>query len=130
MLQQNLDASDCTNRLLHSFRHHASPIQSVDQHRELRCGQINSTVTDRRPSELPLLQPLRHEHHTAAVPCQKFDSVPSLRAENKYVAAIGIRLKRFTDQRRQGVNRLPEVYTPCLRWSVKRLRRIPIAATY
>src|SRR6516164_8546299 len=43
MLQKNLDASDRTNRLLHSLRRHTGRIEAVEQHRELRRGQINNT---------------------------------------------------------------------------------------
>jgi hypothetical protein len=39
--------------VLHSFRRDASLIQSVSQHRELRCSQTNNAITDRRPSDRP-----------------------------------------------------------------------------
>src|SRR6516164_8660011 len=104
MLQQNLDVSYRTNRLLHRFWCHTGPIESVKKHRELRRGQMNNAVTDRRPGEPTLLKPLRHQHHAAAVPRQEFDSIRSLRAENKYVAPVWIGLERFAHQRRQCVD--------------------------
>src|SRR5215469_12040835 len=58
--------------------------------RELRRGQINNTVTDRWPGEPPLLQPLRHQHHAAAVPRQQLHSVRALRAKNEHIASVWI----------------------------------------
>src|SRR6516225_4603692 len=74
----------------------------------------------------------RHQHHATAVPRQQFDSIRSLRAENKHVATVGIGFERFTDQRRQGVNRLPEVDRLCgypdLEVGAKRDHRPPLTA--
>ena len=36
------------------------------------CGtQMHDAVADRRPREVSLVQPLRHQHHATAIPCQK-----------------------------------------------------------
>src|SRR5215472_13512645 len=90
MLQKKLDALDRTNRLLHRLRRHTGPIEAVEQHRELRRGQIKNTVTDRWPGEPPLLQPLRHQHHAAAIPRQQLHSVRALRAKNEHIASVRI----------------------------------------
>src|ERR1700758_3713164 len=110
MLQKNLDVSYRTNRWLHSFRCNTGPIESVDQHRELRRGQINNAIMDRRPGEPTFLQPLRHQHHAAAIPRQQLHSVRALRAENKHIAPVWIASKHLAHQCRQGVDRLPEIY--------------------
>src|SRR5215469_13873549 len=81
--------------------------------RELRRGQINNTVTDRWPGEPPLLQPLRHQHHAAAVPRQQLHSVRALRAKNEHIASVWIGSKHFAHQCGQGVNRLPEIDRLC-----------------
>src|SRR6516162_8307316 len=109
MLQQNLGVSYRADGLLHSIRRHPSPIESIQQHGELRCTQMNDTVADRRPGKPTLLQPLRDQHHAAAVPRQQLDPVRTLRAENKHVAAVWVGAQCFGDQRRKGMNRFPEV---------------------
>src|SRR5882762_3396488 len=49
---------------------------------------MHHSVADRWPSEASLVQPLRHQHHAAAIPCQKLHSVRALAAEHEDVAAV------------------------------------------
>src|ERR1700681_707889 len=55
------------------------------------------------------MQPLRHQHHAAAVPRQKLHSVRTLGAEYEHVAAIRVRTQCLAHQRRQRVHRLPQI---------------------
>src|SRR5262245_34269446 len=50
-------------------------------------------VANPRPS--PEGYPLRHQHHTAAVPGQQLHSIHALAAEHEDVAAIRVRVQRF-----------------------------------
>src|SRR6516165_2693880 len=70
---------------------------------------MHHTVTDRRPGEMPFVQPLRYKHHAAAVPRQKLHSVGTFGAENEDSAVIRTRVERFAHQRRQRMYRLAKV---------------------
>src|SRR6516165_1197466 len=70
---------------------------------------MHHPVADRRPGEMPFVQPLRYKHHAAAVPRQKLHSVGTFGAENEDSPVIRTRVERFAHQRRQRVHRLAKV---------------------
>src|SRR5258708_12349962 len=57
---KNGNFSHHRNGPLHSFWRHTRPVQTVDQHRQLRRRQRHDAVADRRPGQATFLQPLTH----------------------------------------------------------------------
>src|SRR5437667_2212705 len=80
---------------------------------------MHYAVADRRPGKMSLVQPLRHQHHAAAIPCQKLHSVRALAAEHEDVAAIWVRAQCFAHQRRQRVHRLAKVDRLCRQYHLE-----------
>src|SRR3954452_8192934 len=62
----------------HRSRRDPRPIETVNQHRELRGGQSNDPALDRRPGKAPLLEPLGGQDQTGAVKGQELPPIGSL----------------------------------------------------
>src|SRR4030088_3077218 len=73
---------------------HARPLASFEQCSELHRRQLHHPIFDRRPAELPALQPLGHQTDASSVPPQQFHSVHPLGAEHEDRAAERIGSER------------------------------------
>src|SRR5271169_6715097 len=88
---------------------HFPPVQTVEKNRELRSGQRDHAVLNRWPREAAHLKSLRIQNQTRAIPGEDFDSIASLRAEDKQIAAEWIAAQCVRHQHRQRVQSAPEV---------------------
>src|ERR1700689_1162735 len=111
--QQKSQFLSSAQRPIHSAWSHLSPIQSVEKNRELRCAQWDHTVLDRRPREAAHFKSLRIQNQTRTIPGEDSDSIASLGAEHKQIAAERIAAQRLRHQHRQRVHSTPEVDRAC-----------------
>src|SRR3954453_761891 len=74
----------------HRSRRDPRPIETIDQHRELRRGQSNDPALDRRPGEAPLFEPLGGQDQTGAVKGQDLHPIGSLGSEDEDGSPIGV----------------------------------------
>src|SRR6266404_5952250 len=92
---------------------HARPLASFEQCSELHRRQLHHPVFDRRPAELPTLQPLRHQTDASSVPPQQFHSVHPLGAEHEDRAAERIGSERRLHNGGEPVSLFAEVHGAC-----------------
>jgi len=83
--------------------HGAPPLDAFEQHRELGRSHDHRPVTDLWPDEAPLLQPLRKQAKTIAVPPQQLDPISFASAKDEQRAREGIPLKPALHSRRQAI---------------------------
>src|ERR1700688_4085299 len=76
-----------SQRSVHSAWSHFPPVQAVEKNRELRSSQRDHAVLNRWPREAAHLKSLRIQNQTRAIPGEDFDSIVSLGAEHKQIAA-------------------------------------------
>jgi hypothetical protein len=80
---------------------HFPPVQTVEKNRELRSSQRDHAVLNRWPREAAHLKSLRIQNQTRAIPGEDFDSIASLGAEHKQIAAERITAQCVRHQHRQ-----------------------------
>src|SRR3546814_5116502 len=78
---------------------HARPVQPFDQRRGLRRRQLHHPVSRAWPTELSIVQALRHQHQPGSVPDQELYPVRPARPEDKQHARERIESELALDQR-------------------------------
>src|SRR5271165_1525787 len=86
------------------------PIHSVNEHGELRWRQPHHTVSDRRPPEGTMLEPLPEQHQPGPIPSKDLQPVCALRAEHKNRPAERILLELLAHQRGETISTATEVH--------------------
>src|SRR3546814_1158418 len=89
---------------------HARPVQPVDQRRGLRRRPLHHPVSRAWPTELSIVQALRHQHQPGSVPDQELYPVRPARPEDKQHARERIESELALDQRGEAHHSFPEVY--------------------
>src|SRR3546814_4508423 len=89
---------------------HARPVQPFDQRRGLRRRQLHHPVSRAWPTELSIVQALRHQHQPGSVPDQELYPVRPARPEDKQHARERIESELALDQRGEAHHSFPEVY--------------------
>src|SRR6516162_9847226 len=89
-----------SQRSVHSAWSHFPPVQAVEENRELRSSQRDHAVLNRWPREAAHLKSLRIQNQTGAIPGKDFDSIASLGAEHKQIAAEWIAAQCLCHQHR------------------------------
>src|SRR5450631_2570087 len=92
---------------------HARPLASFEQCSELHRRQLHHPVLDRRPAELRIFQPLRHQADPGSVPPQQLHTVHPLGAEHIDGAAEWIGTKRRLHDGGEAVGLFAEVHGAC-----------------
>ena len=59
------------------------PVAKIEQHRMLRSRKTQNTLRNRRPARAPLVRPLGHQNHPAAVMVQNLHSTRPTRAKHR-----------------------------------------------
>src|SRR3546814_2830989 len=72
----------------------AAPVDTFQQHRQLRGGQTYGSRLCCRPHEAAILQPFGQQAHAVATPPEHLDAVASSTAEDEDMAAEGV-LQQF-----------------------------------
>ena len=88
----------CGRGTSETARMNVTPVEPLDQRRELRRRQPHDAVLNRRPTEPAILQALVDHNQAATVPDQQLHAVRPLGAEDVDRASVGIEPEVFLNQ--------------------------------
>jgi hypothetical protein len=94
----NRNAHFCSAKRLHCKRwlrgaNRHSPVNSFQQHGQLRWRQNHRTAQSLRPYEAAFFQPLGKQTQALSIPPQQFDNIAAPPPKHKDVTAKGIELQ-------------------------------------
>src|SRR4029450_12091701 len=89
-----------------------APLDSLEQHRELRWRERDNTLLGNRPHEAPFLEALGKQAKTLAVPIKNLQQTTSAAAEGKKMASEGIELQELLHQHSQPVYTFSHICGP------------------
>lgn len=70
------------------------PVDSLQQHRQLRCAQVNTATGSLRPDEAAAFEPLAKQTQAVAVPPKDLDQIATFAPEDEDVAAERVGVER------------------------------------
>ena len=104
--------SSCRSRRLNLPRHHAAPVEALEQGLGLGPGKRHHAILNRGPCKAGFLENLVNQNKTTSVPRQGFQPVAAFRSEDHRDAGIRIELQQVLHDQRQSLVAAAEVDRP------------------
>jgi len=93
----------------HPHSTHARPIKAFEKSRELSRRKPHHRITDRRPPERALFQPLGNKHDTGTIPEQQLYAIRAFGPKDVDDAAIRVRTEALAHPGSQAIHALTKI---------------------